>query len=451
MTPTSISSSATPFQSRTAHSGLAGRSANLDAALRARMARAVILAISVFIAFFVAWSYFAPVHQVVSGQGVLKPAVPPHRVQYVHSGVVARTFVAPGDRVAAGDPILSFETREIASERTRLAARLDLLEAREDRLRQLLRIDILQEDGRRSTQARLDEGDLDMSLADELRFLLAQSRVWEARRETALEAETVLTTRLATLQENRQILQGQLERVSITVDRGVTARPVLEDLQREALELDEEIQRLAGDISRTSQDADQMQLEFTELVMEHRHQTRLALEETVNERIDLTEQLAIAEERLRDALVVAPIDGTINALGANTTGTVLAGGDLLAEIIPDGAGLYVEIQVPASQIGGISVGQSASVKVLTFDFTRYGDLPTFVDRIAPSSSTEETGEQVFWVRLVFDEAGLAGSELVRRISPGMTVSADIVTDTRNVMSFLLKPLRLLQDRALTEA
>jgi hypothetical protein len=31
------------------------------------------------------------------------------------------------------------------------------------------------------------------------------------------------------------------------------------------------------------------------------------------------------------------------------------------------------------------------------------------------------------------------------------VAADIVTDTRTVLSFLLKPLRLIQDQALTEA
>lgn len=428
-----------------------GRPAGLQPALHASMARAVIFAISAFLGLFLVWSSFAPVHQVVSGQGVLKSAAPPHRVQYRHDGVVARTFVAQGDHVAAGDPLLSFETRDARSERARLAARLGYISAREARLRDILEIDILTPEGRRATQDRLSGGALDAALADEMRFLLAQSQVWTARHATALSERTRLAERVATLRENRAILQGQVDRVAITVERGLSARPVLEDLQREALQLDADIQRLAGEMSREAQAAEQALLEFTELAMEHRRQTRAALEEIASERIDLTERLAILDARLEDALVVAPIGGTINALGADTTGAVLASGALLAEIVPDGSGLYVEIQVPADRIGGISVGQGASVKVLTFDFTRFGDLAMTVDRIAPSSTPDETGQPVFWVRLAFATGALERSELSRHISPGMTVSADIVTDTRTVLSFLLKPLRLIQDRAMTEA
>ncbi|MFW5642250.1 MAG: HlyD family type I secretion periplasmic adaptor subunit [Roseicyclus sp.] len=451
MTQTRPPSGLTGPDARAGRRSALGTSTALQPALHATMARAVITAISVFVALFLVWSHFAPVHQVVSGQGVVKPDQPSHRVQYRHDGVVERAFVAPGDRVAAGDPLLSFDTRDIASERTRLAARLDLVSAREARLRDILAIDILKPGGRRQAETRLAGRDLDRALADELRFLLAQAHVWEARHAASLAERDILTQRLETLRDDRQILQEQVTRMAIMVDRGIAARPVLEDLQREALRLEEDIQRLAGEIAREARDAERTLLEFAELVMEHRRQTRLALEEVANERLDLAERLAIAEERLRDAMIVAPIGGTINAIGADTTGTVLAGGQLLAEIIPEGTGLYVEIQVPADRIGGIAVGQSASVKVLTFDFTRFGDLATFVDRIAPSSSPDENGAQMFWVRLAFDSALSGQPELLARISPGMTVSADIVTDTRTVLSFLLKPLRLLQDQALTEA
>lgn len=451
MTETQTPSAMTTSDRLNARRSPIGKPANLQPALHATMARAVIFAISAFLGMFLVWSYFAPVHQVVSGRGVLKPADPPHRVQYRHDGVVDRAFVAPGDRVMAGDPLLRFETRDVASERLRLASRLEFISAREARLRDILEFDILEPEGRRAAEARLDAAGLDASLADELRFLLAQARVWDARHGTALEEQAMLAQRLETLRQDRAILQEQVDRVTITVDRGITARPVLENLQREALQLDEDIQRLAGEITREAQDAERTLLEFTELVMEHRRKTRLSLEEIANERIDLEERLAIAEERLAGALIRAPISGTINALGVDTTGAVLASGELLAEIIPDGADLYVEIEVPADRIGGIAVGQNASVKILTFDFTQFGDLATTVARMAPSSTLDANGQPVFWVRLAFEPAALERSDLRRRISPGMTVAADIVTDTRTVLSFLLKPLRLIQDQALTEA
>jgi HlyD family type I secretion membrane fusion protein len=428
-----------------------GTSERLQPALRASMSRAIILMISLFIGLFVIWSYFAPVHQVVSGRGVLKPGDPPHRVQHRHDGVVERAFVGPGDRVVVGDPLLVFDTRDAASERTRLASRLGLISAREARLRALLDIDILTPEGRQAAEERLALGDLDASLEDELLFLLAQQRVWAAREASAVAEQEILAQRLAILRTNRRILQEQVDRLDVMVGRGIAARPVLEDRQREALQLDEDIERLTGEISRQAQEAERAVLGFVEVVMESRRQTRLALEEVSNEHADLAERLAIAEERLRDAVVVAPISGTINAIGAETSGAVLASGDLLAEIVPQGTDLYVEIEVPADQIGGISVGQRASVKVLTFDFTRFGDLSAVVERIAPSSLRNDNGDQIFWVRLAFETNIKDHSDLAQRISAGMTVSADIVTDTRNVLSFLLKPIRVLQDQAMTEA
>ena len=94
---------------------------------------------------------------------------------------------------------------------------------------------------------------------------------------------------------------------------------------------------------------------------------------------------------------------------------------------------------------------AANVKVLTFDYTRFGSIPATVTGVSASSLRHDPkSPPYFLVRLALDPDSLSHLALDRPIHSGMSVVGDIKLGEKSVLSFLLKPLRSLSDRALTQ-
>ena len=93
----------------------------------------------------------------------------------------------------------------------------------------------------------------------------------------------------------------------------------------------------------------------------------------------------------------------------------------------------------------------ARIKVATFDFAWFGTVTGHVASISPTSAENEQGETVYRVVLALPEEGRNLTLSGRALRPGMTVTADILGETKTVLAYLVKPLRSLHDRAFTES
>ena len=143
-------------------------------------------------------------------------------------------------------------------------------------------------------------------------------------------------------------------------------------------------------------------------------------------------------------LISAQIDGAPVEPQIDATGLTLD--------VPDRAFTWeAEVEISADRVGHVVVGMEARLKILSYDFTRFGEIVGQVAAISPNSFQTETGETVFRVRIALPNEGQNAALVGRPIRPGMTVTADILTDSKKVLSYLLKPLRVLSDRAFTEA
>ena len=149
--------------------------------------------------------------------------------------------------------------------------------------------------------------------------------------------------------------------------------------------------------------------------------------------------LATAQENLAGAMIVAPYDGIISAVGLNVgeTSSGAPPGATSASATPtpssgtitivDPSQIRIDVQVDESDIPLVDVGQHASV---TFDALGARPFDGLITAISPSGSTTQgvVGYQV-------------GIELrnVRGVRPGMTATAQIVTDEHD--DVLLVPNR----------
>ncbi len=79
-----------------------------------------------------------------------------------------------------------------------------------------------------------------------------------------------------------------------------------------------------------------------------------------------------AERKMNEQILRSPIDGTVQQLALHTVGGVVTPAQQLMLVVPADSKLEAEAMISNRDVGFISEGQAAEVKIDTFNFTRYG-------------------------------------------------------------------------------
>ncbi|NTW08740.1 MAG: hypothetical protein HGA28_04140 [Anaerolineaceae bacterium] len=101
-------------------------------------------------------------------------------------------------------------------------------------------------------------------------------------------------------------------------------------------------------------------------------------------------------------------------------------------------------------VGFGKVGQKAEVKVETFPFTRYGTIPGTVTFVSNDAVQDPKRGPTFQVRVKLDRGSLMVDQREVNLSPGMAVSAEVMTDKRRVIAYLLDPVRRTTNESFRE-
>jgi hemolysin D len=185
--------------------------------------------------------------------------------------------------------------------------------------------------------------------------------------------------------------------------------------------------------------------------------------------------LVKATARLSHTKLYAPIGGVVQQTAVTTVGQVVTTGQQLAVITPVGGKLQVEALIPNLDIGFVKPGQPAVIKVDAFPFTRFGVLHGKVEKIASAAISEHEAKRalanatasatvdqapptapgqpesfVFPITVALDETAMKIDSAVIPITPGVTLSVEIKTDSRRVIDYLLSPLAKVASEAARE-
>jgi len=166
----------------------------------------------------------------------------------------------------------------------------------------------------------------------------------------------------------------------------------------------------------------------------------------------LERDAASLEDDLRRTEIIAPTAGIVTRMDPRAAGTTLSDGDTVAEIAPDNAPLVIEANVPNKDIGLVAAGQSVKIKLDAFPFYDYGTVPGRVVSVSPDAVRVDarTGG-MYRVVVALDRSELGRqrpgdtSDIVLR--PGLDATAEIVTERRSILSYLLSPARRLRGEA----
>jgi hemolysin D len=163
-------------------------------------------------------------------------------------------------------------------------------------------------------------------------------------------------------------------------------------------------------------------------------------------------------EQLR---IVSPVDGVVQQLSIHTVGGVVPAAQPLMLIVPSVHTVELEAYVENKDIGFITEGQSAQVKIDAYDYTKYGALSAIVSHVSRDAvdfSGNGTGQLVgkesgsnkdgapgskglmYAVKVSLQNPMMLVDGKNRPITPGMSASVEIKTGERRIISYALSPL-----------
>ena len=432
--------------------------------------------IILFFAIAIAWASFGHVDIIATAPGKIVPTGRTKTIQPLETGVVAAIHVQDGDHVAAGQVLIELDHTVTQAERRRVSQ--DLISAQLDSSRlSALRAGFDRLESVSDLAAPVGASDLDL-----------------VRTRAAMQAQAAeQLAKMASV--NRQIEQkrAEAESVSAAVAKIDASLPLVEqtaNIRRQAMQiqygnqiayLDAQARLLDQQNERTVQSRKLVEIEAARKALEQQlGQTKSGFERQVfsdlsdaQKKVDeLGQDLIKAERKEEEQVLRAPIDGTVQQLALHTVGGVVTPAQQLMIIVPADSRLEAEAMIPNRDIGFVSAGQSAEVKIDTFNFTRYGLLQGKVisvsqdaivrdkpnERAGPSkkggalsdSSEPEGQELVYAARIALDGTKMQVDDRLVSLAPGMAVTVEVKTGTRRVIEYLMSPVLRYRQESLRE-
>ncbi|MDD4590777.1 MAG: HlyD family efflux transporter periplasmic adaptor subunit [Parabacteroides sp.] len=155
---------------------------------------------------------------------------------------------------------------------------------------------------------------------------------------------------------------------------------------------------------------------------------------------DLLSQKRNIENSIKNNTLTAPINGEIKDVWINTIGGVVTSAQPLLTIVPSDDIILAEVVVTNKDIGYIKKNQEVSIKMDTFSFQKYGVIDGKVTYISPDATKDESGALLYKIHISLDKNQLVVDGLTAKISPGMTLTAEIKTGKKRIIDFFLEPI-----------
>jgi hemolysin D len=462
--------------------------------------RAIVWSIMGVTVFTVGWAAVARVDEAVQAQGRLEPTGRVQDVQVPINGVVDAILVEEGDRVERGQVLIRLDPTASEAQLESLKQVLQSLEQENAFYRATLF-------GQTSemNEAVLNLPPEMLSLTTNRSTILAENQIFQslltgapgnlsAEQMARLQSQqTEASSRISAAQLEVAQLEQQLQQNRIeseaTQRRLETNQSILSDLtplfeeggiaklqytrqQQQVLDDQAEVARLREEERRVQYAIAQAEQRFTREVAVTNtdflnrlaeNNKRLAdidsqLNKTIvqnDQRIaDLRSQISQAEQQIRYQTVRAPISGVVFDLQTQDQGVVGSAGpsQSVLKIVPSDS-LIARVYISNRDIGFVEPGMDVDVRVDSYSYSEYGDIKGRVVRIGSDSLPPDPQEMrqtyMFPATIELDQQSLVIRGTERPLQSGMSVSANIKTDKRTVLSLFTDLFRRKVDNVTT--
>ncbi|MCC9620422.1 HlyD family type I secretion periplasmic adaptor subunit [Thalassospira sp. MA62] len=408
----------------------------------------IVLILLVIMASAVVWAAFMPITEISASSGEVVPGGALQEVQHLEGGIVSAIHVSEGQQVEQGDILLDLSPHIAQSELDQLQTRLAGLE---------FRIRFLTS-ARREEEAMPEDFDgayqaiayaIQYELSTRREAVASQIEVFNQQIRERQAELTTLESRAQGVSDQIKLKTEQVIGRRELAQKGLFPRMDLIEDERELAGLSDQQVSLTLEASRVGELIGEIRQRIVEARARYHSEIATELSTLASEAAEVRLAIQRAQDRVSRLVVRAPVSGRVNDLKIKTIGGVVEPGKTMMEIVPDGTRLKVEARVSTQDIGYVHTGQKANIKVLTYDYSRFGTIAGRVDQISATTFSGEDGVPFYRVDIEL-ESELVGDADDRKVAPGMTVIADIMTGEKTLLNAIMSPVLKSFDSAFRE-
>lgn len=405
-----------------------------------------------FFVLFLGWAAIVPLDAGVHAGGTIAVAGNRQTVQHKDGGVVTAIHVREGQHVTAGQVLIELSAPELkAAERALTSDYLTLL-AQRARL-------LAERSGQREFApppefATLSPEDREIaSQVIELQrsemharsgSISAQQSVLGQRAGQLVQQQSGYTQQRASLIEQQRLIQEELDGLRKIAEKGFASMNRVRELEREQAQLRGQQAAMEAEYARAGEGIGETKMQSLSVSRERLEQIESDLKDTQSKISETLPKLVATREQLEHSQVRAPATGQVVGLQIFTVGGVVAPGQKLMDIVPDGRELIIQVQLAPTDADDAFPGQRAQIRFLSI---HNRSLPLFTGTVrtvsADSFTDEKTGKSYFRAEIVVPEAELNRVRSVLgqgELRPGLPVEAVLKVRSRTALQYLLEPL-----------
>jgi adhesin transport system membrane fusion protein len=369
----------------------------------------LVLLLSACVALFIAWAGYFEIDQTVHTTGQVILSARTQLVQTADGGVLKELNVQEGDTVRSGQLLAVLEKERVQANLEETRAKIMSLKAA------LLRT---------KAEVQFSAPQFGSEFKRYPEFVAAQQGLYTQRKRSLDEELKALQDTLSMALQEKRMNDNLFKNGDVSELDVLRAKRQVTDIEG----------RIAASKNKYLQD------------------TRSELTRIEDDLSSQLQKLNSAENLLFHTDITAPMDGVVKTLKIHTLGGVLRPGDELMHIAPVGDALLMEAKVSPSDVGQLVKGQVVQISLDAYDYSIYGNLLGELVDISPDtlSDTNAQGSLVntptgqpsvyYKVNIKLNKEQPNSKAASMEIKPGMTASIDIRTGTRNLLTYLLKPV-----------
>jgi hemolysin D len=431
---------------------------------------AIIWAIMIFFTIAVIWAFFGKIDIVAVATGKIIPSEHIKQIQALEAGKITHIHIREGQNVKKGEALITLDSTQTQADVSRLSHELHESQATVKRLQAF-----------ETWIANINHEPIILAIPTRHNVIPAQAGIHavklpvtelSSQQQNLLNQQKAeLTARISTLHSEQAKQRAEQAMTEAEVTKKQRVLPVLKErvdaydilrqkeygsklqyLEYKQYLIEQEQDLIVHQARLKQQQAaiQSIQNQIESLVSEQWKNNLNQLQETQLEIAGLQQELIKATQRNQQLELTSPITGQVQQLAVHTIGGVVTPAQPLMVIVPEQSQLEVEAMLLNRDIGFVHEGQKAQVKIDTFNFTKYGLIDAEITSISDDAIQDENFGLVYTARIKLHQDELQIGDKWVKLSPGMSVTAEVKTGKRRLIEYFLSPLLRYKQESVRE-
>jgi len=397
----------------------------------------------------VLWAHITQIKEVATTRGEVIPADLIHNVQHLEGGIVSEILVRNGDFVNKGQSLLRFAPPATMADLEQMSVRYASLLLEQERLHALIENRNPEFGATGNSYPELATQQLTIYQAQlnsqKQKVLVIDQQIEQKKSEKqrSLNQSNIMKKEVKLLEEQVDIRKNLNKTGVVARDELLTTQIQLSENLREYRQFQDNFIVAKTTLAEARQRRKDAEFQFIKDI-------QLEAGNIISEIAEVEQTLIRLNDRARRLNVVAPVSGIVQALAINSINAVAEPGKIILRIVPMDDELIVESRIMPDDVGHVHIGQSADVKIDSYDSSRFGSIDGTVKQISATTYLDEKNNPYYRAEITLSQTWVGDNPETMKIIPGMTVQANIETGTKSILAYLLRPISRGFDNAFSE-